>query len=239
MGSEQIEAVPYYRVSTDEQANGRDAQSDACWSRCAKEGWVMAEPGVDDDVSGGLPVDERPGLIDALSRLGRGGILLVTKRDRLGRDMMVTCMIEAAVKKKGGRIVSIAGEGTDGDKDDPSQFLLRRVADLFAEYERLMTKARTRAALAAMKRRGRRTGGIPLGHDLADDGERSKRGNRPNLLVPNEAELATLATIAELKAGGLSLRAVAAELDRLGVPTKTDAARWHHSTIAKLVNRTG
>jgi DNA invertase Pin-like site-specific DNA recombinase len=197
----------------------------------------MAGPGMDDDVSGALPLDKRPGMLDALGRLRKGGVLLVSKRDRLGRDPMVIAMIEAAVKRRGGRIVSVAGEGTDDD--DPTSVLMRRMIDAFGEYERLIIKARTKAALAAMKRRGRRTGGVPLGHDLADDGGRSKRGNLPNALAANPAEQATLARIDVLKARGLSLRAIAGELDRLGVPTKTGATRWHHSTIAKLVNRTG
>lgn len=111
--------------------------------------------------------------------------------------------------------------------------------DAFGEYERLIIRARTKAALGGMRRRGRRTGGVPLGHDLVDDGERSKRGNRPNALLANPAEQATLARIARLRAHGLSLRAIAAELDALGVPTKTGAARWHHSTIAKLVREKG
>jgi DNA invertase Pin-like site-specific DNA recombinase len=184
-----------------------------------------------------VALDKRPGMLDALGRLKRGGVLLVAKRDRLGRDPFVVAMIEAAVKRQGGRVVSVAGEGTEGD--DPTSVLMRRIIDAFAEYERLIIRSRTRAALGAMRRRNRRTGGVPLGFDLVDDGGRSKRGDLPNLLVENVAELATLATIAELKAGGLSLRAVAAELDRLGVPTKTGSARWHHSTIAKLVNRAG
>jgi DNA invertase Pin-like site-specific DNA recombinase len=242
MESDPTEAVPYFRVSTDEQANSQDAQLDACSTYCARFGWTMAEPGIDDDVSGALPLDKRPGMLDALGRLKRGGVLLVAKRDRLGRDPFVVAMIEAAVKRQGGRVVSVAGEGTEGD--DPTSVLMRRIIDAFAEYERLIIKARTRAALGAMRRRNRRTGGVPLGFDLADDGGRSKRGDLPNLLVENVAELATLATIAELwaggpRAGGLSLRNVATELDRLGVPTKTGAARWHHSTIAKLVNRAG
>jgi DNA invertase Pin-like site-specific DNA recombinase len=242
MESDPTEAVPYFRVSTDEQANGQDAQLDACSIYCARLGWSMGEPGVDDDVSGALPLDKRPGMLDALGRLKRGGVLLVAKRDRLGRDPFVVAMIEAAVKRQKGRVVSVAGEGTDGD--DPTSVLMRRIIDAFAEYERLIIRSRTKAALGAMRRRNRRTGGVPLGYDLADDGGRSKRGDLPNLLVENPAELATLATIAELwaggkKAGGRSFRDVAAELDKLGVPTKTGAALWHHSTVAKLVNRTG
>lgn len=59
-------------------------------------------------------------------------MLIVAKRDRLGRDPMVVAMIESAVKRKGARIVSAAGEGTDSDS--PTDILMRRMVDAFAEY---------------------------------------------------------------------------------------------------------
>jgi DNA invertase Pin-like site-specific DNA recombinase len=233
-----MKAVPYLRESTDEQAEsgaGRAAQLDACTSYCHRLGLPMAEASVDDGVSGAASLDKRPGLLDALARLERGDVLLVAKRDRLGRDPIVVAMIEAAVKRQGGRVVSAAGEGTEGD--DPTSVLMRRIIDAFAEYERLIIKARTRAALAAKKRRGQRTGGVPLGFDLADDGQRSKAG-RPIALLANAGEQATVATIQALRSGGLSLRAIAGELTLRGVPTKDGLDRWDHSTVRKILNRT-
>ena len=173
-----MKAVPYYRESTDEQAEsgaGKAAQHDSCEAWSKRLGIPMSEPCVDDGVSGAAPLDKRPGLLDALAALDKGDILLVAKRDRLGRDPIVVAMIEAAVKRQGCRIVSAAGEGTEDD--DPTSVLMRRIIDAFAEYERLIIKARTRAALAAKKRRGQRTGSVPFGSDLVDDGSRSKAGH--------------------------------------------------------------
>jgi DNA invertase Pin-like site-specific DNA recombinase len=233
-----MKAVPYHRESTDEQAEsgaGQAAQHDACeaWSR--RLGIPLAGPCVDDGVSGAAPLDRRPGLLDALAALEKGDILLVAKRDRLGRDPIVVAMIEAAVKRQGCRVVSAAGEGTEGD--DPTSVLMRRIIDAFAEYERLIIKARTRAALAAKKRRGQRTGGVPLGFDLADDGLRSKAGH-PIALVANAGEQSTVALIKVYRAGGMSLRAIAAELDRLGIPTKGGGTGWHHSSVDGILART-
>lgn len=233
-----MKAIPYLRESTDEQAEsgaGRAAQLDACEACSRRLGIPMDEPCVDDGVSGAAPLDKRPGLLDALARLDKGDVLLVAKRDRLGRDPIVVAMIEGAVKRQGCRIVSAAGEGTEGD--DPTSILMRRIIDAFAEYERLIIKARTRAALAAKKRRGQRTGGVPLGFDLADDGARSKAG-LPIALVPNAGESATVSIIREFRAGGMSLRAIACELDRLGIPTKEGRTGWHQSTIRKILSRT-
>lgn len=44
---------------------------------------------------------------------------------------------------------------------------MRRIVDAFVEYERLVIRARTRAALTVKRSRGERIGGIPYGHQLA------------------------------------------------------------------------
>ncbi len=145
----------------------------------------------------------------AIASMGKGDILLVSKRDRLGRDPMAIAMIEAAIKRKGGRVVSVAGEGTDSE--EPTAILMRRMVDAFSEYERLVIKARTKAALQAKKRRGERVGQLPYGADVGPDDER---------LVENEAELATLAVVHELRGRGLSMQAVAEKLNEMGIPTQ-------------------
>jgi Resolvase, N terminal domain len=90
--------------------------------------------------------------------LGSGGVLLVANHDRIGRlEPMTMAMIERAVQRKGGRIVSAAGEGTEND--DPSSILMRRMVDALAEYERLVIKARTKATLGSKRKRGEKTGG--------------------------------------------------------------------------------
>jgi DNA invertase Pin-like site-specific DNA recombinase len=234
-----MRAVIYRRCSTDEQSDsgaGLGAQLDACRSHADRAGLEVVGDFSDEGIGGAAPIDKRPGLLDALALVGKGDLLLVAKRDRLGRDPIVVAMIEAAVNRQGGRVVSAAGEGTDGD--DPTSILMRRIVDAFAEYERLVIKARTRAALAAKKRRGQRTGGVPLGFDLVDDGQRSKAG-LPSALAPNAGELATVALIRELKASGLSLRGIAAELDRRGISPKRGGPRWVHTAIVRILERSG
>jgi DNA invertase Pin-like site-specific DNA recombinase len=104
-------------------------------------------------------------------------------------------MIEAAVARRKARIVSAAGEGTEGD--GPSDVLMRRIVDAFAEYERLVIRARTKAALGAKKARRERTGSIPYGVQLAEDGVHL-------LPLPNEQQAIQLAR--QLHAQERSLR---------------------------------
>ena len=229
--------VAYLRVSTEDQAESRaglDAQIDACRAHAERAGAELVGPFADEGVSGAAALDKRPGLIEALAQVGAGDVLLVAKRDRLGRDPIIVAMIEAAVVRQGGRVVSVAGEGTDDDS--PTSILLRRITDAFAEYERLLIKARTLAALGAKRRRGQRTGNVPLGYALVDDGQRSKAGNLVGLVV-DPAKVETMRLVRELRAEGRSLREIASQLDQRGIPTPNGAAHWSHNSIAKILAR--
>lgn len=230
-------ALVVARVSTDDQAeagNGVNAQLDSCKAWAAREGLELLGPFLDEGVSGAAPLDKRPGLMAALAELRPGDVLLVAKRDRLGRDPFVIAMIEAAVKRGGGRVVSAAGEGTDGD--GPTDVLMRRIVDAFGEYERLVIKARTKAALGAKSRRGERVGTVPYGFALVDDGRRSM-ADLPLGLVADPAELETLGTIRGLRDAGMGPRGIARELTRRAIPTKGGAVAWSHTTIIRILAR--
>jgi DNA invertase Pin-like site-specific DNA recombinase len=98
--------------------------------------------------------------------------------------------------------------------------------DSFAEYERLLISARTRAALAAKRRRGERVSGIvPFGSRLSSDGR---------TLEANPEEAATLQTIRRLRAQGQSLRAVAETLNAAGVLTRAQKP-WRFEYVRNLL----
>lgn len=90
--------------------------------------------------------------------------------------------------------------------------------------------ARTRATFALKRDRNEKLGGfVPYGWDLHDDGVR---------LIPNAREYDVLFLITELRAKGLSLRAIAAELNSRGIPTKTKRSTgWLPATVRKLLAR--
>jgi hypothetical protein len=136
---------------------------------------------------------------------------------------MVIAMIEAAAGRKGCRVVSAAGEGTADD--DPGSVLMRRVIDAFAEYERLIIKARTKAALAAKRRRGERTGQVPYGWKLRPDGK---------TLAPDPTDAGTAALARGLRAREMTFRRIACHLTRAGRPTKNGGARWSYSAARRL-----
>src|SRR5579872_6505793 len=149
--------IGYTRVSTGAQAVsglGLEAQEAQIRTTAARLGLEVAAIFSDEGLSGSLSLEERPQLLAAVDALSRGDVLLVAKRDRLGRDVVAVALIERLVARKGARVVSAAGEGTDAE--DPTALLMRRIVDSFAEYERLLIGARTKAALKAKRARGER-----------------------------------------------------------------------------------
>lgn len=216
--------IAYLRVSTEQQAlsgAGLDAQHDACERVAGSLAGIYRDEGV----SGKTGIDKRPALLDAIAQLKKGDVLIVAKRDRLGRDPMVVAMIESAVKRKGARIVSAAGEGTDSDS--PTDILMRRMVDAFAEYERLIIGARTKAALQAKKARNESTGYIAYGYQLSDDGVHVEECLE---------EQATLRKIELLRQSGMSLRKVADELNQLGI-FKRGGEKWNHVNLHNVCKR--
>jgi DNA invertase Pin-like site-specific DNA recombinase len=128
------------------------------------------------------------------------GALVVAKRDRIARDVVLTATIERAAASAGARVVSASGEGSG---DSPADAFLRTVIDGAAQYERDLIRARTCAALAAKRARGERVGAVPYGFALHEDGVR---------LLADRRERVTIVRARDLRARGLSLRAVAARL---------------------------
>lgn len=156
-----VRAIAYLRVSTDRQTEsglGLEAQQAAITAAAARLGTAIAQSFTDAGVSGGAALDDRPGLMAAVQALRRGDVLVCAKRDRLGRDVLNVAMLERLVQRKGARIVSAAGEGTDGTA--PADVLMRQMLDAFAQFERALIATRTKAALAAKRRRGERVSRI-------------------------------------------------------------------------------
>ncbi len=220
-------AISYTRVSSDKQAEsgaGIAAQAAAIKAYAKQAGLELVESYTDDGISGAAGIDGRPGLAAAIGRLRRGDVLVIAKRDRLGRDMMTTLTIERAVAKRGASIVSADGVGNG---DGAADAFMRSVMDAAAQFERDLIKARTRAAMAEKRKAGHRIGEVPFGWSLAADGK----------LEPVPAEQEILDLIRELRESGVSLRRIANQLTDLGIVTKKGNAKWSHSTVQSVLSR--
>jgi site-specific DNA recombinase len=220
-----LRVVGYIRASTEEQSLGPAAQLSAMERWCKAAGAELVKVHQDLGVSGGLELDKRPALLAALDslRVEGAGVLLVAKRDRLARDVIIAAMVERLARKAGAQVQ--AADGT-ANGDGPEAQLQRRMFDAFAEYERALIRARTRAALAVKRSRKERTGAVPFGYRVAEDGVH---------LEQQQDEQAALAQVLALRTQRLSIRAIAQRLGEQGVRAR--GSRWHPTTVARLLAR--
>ena len=215
-------AVAYLRASTDRQDISPDAQRAAISAWAAGANVTIVAWHHDLGVSGATPLEARPGLLAALDALDfhTAGVLVVAKRDRLARDVLTAALVERLCERKGARIQTADGTGNG---DGPEAALLRGICDLFAAHERLIIKARTKAALAVKKARGERTGGVPMGSCVDEHGR----------LAVNRDEAAAVTRARGLRQEGKSLREIAVALEAEG--HRPRGKRWHVETLSRIV----
>lgn len=216
-------AIAYLRVSTSAQELGPEAQRSSIEAWAAREGVSIVAWHVDAGVSGASAIEARPGLCLALADLRShgAGALVVAKRDRVARDVVVAATIERAATAAGARLVSADGTANG---DTAADAFMRVMLDGAAAYERGLIRARTKAALGVKKARGERVGTIAYGFRLAADGVR---------LEQDDAEQGVLSVVAELRASGLSQRAIVAELEVRGVVSRAGKP-FGQTQIARL-----
>jgi DNA invertase Pin-like site-specific DNA recombinase len=204
-------AIAYQRCSTEDQRLGPEAQRATIAAWAARSSVVVAEWFTDAGVSGGADVADRPGLMAALQALRehRAGVLVIAKRDRLARDVVVAGLIDRAVEATGAHVVSADG---CGNGDGAADAFMRTILDGAAAYERALIRSRTKAALAVKRARGERAGAVPFGYRLADDSAH---------LEPEPGEQMVIARVRELRAAGISLRRIVADLAAAGIVGRT------------------
>lgn len=156
-------------------------------------------------VSGGAVLKKRKGLVSAIESLESGMALVAVKRDRIARDVLSAAMIDRLIERAGAKVFTCDGTG---EGDTPEAKLARTMADAFAEYERGVIGARTKAALDRKREKNERLGGkIPYGKSIHCNGKH---------LVGNENEQLVIHKAEALHANGLSLRKISLSLAAQG-----------------------
>jgi DNA invertase Pin-like site-specific DNA recombinase len=218
--------VGYLRVSTLSQVtdgDGLGVQRDRILGWCSYQG--LPCPRVEQDAAvSGASTDNRPGLHRALRAVferGVGAVLVVYKLDRLGRNAIDVQEVLAALLDAGVRVVSLAdGVNSTSGMGAALLKLLASILATFAELEKETIRTRllegrrradaTDRAYAVEPRYGRRE----LEPDAGDAPDR--RRQRP--LAPCPDEVRAIDRIRELRARGLSYRAIATKLLKGGHP---------------------
>lgn len=215
--------VAYYRVSTDRQGRsglGLEAQQSAVAAFVRERGGQLVQEFT--EVESGK-VNARPEL-DRAIRLAEltGAKLVIAKLDRLSRNA--------------GFLFNLRDSGVQFIALDVPEVTTLNVGILstLAQHEREVISARTKAALAAAKRNGRK-----LGHkatlvpgavrERAVEAARAKAATKRKKLAQKVAELQ--------QAGFTSPTALVKELERLGVETPRGKGEWSVTQVSRLLGR--
>jgi DNA invertase Pin-like site-specific DNA recombinase len=220
-------AVAYLRVSTDKQA--AEGVSLAAQRRKVElyaelHGLELVAVEVDAGIS--AKTLDRPALARARAMLaaGEAEALLVVKLDRLTRSVADLGAVIESCNREGWALMSVSEHI---DTRTAAGRLVLNVLGSVSQWERETVSERTKEALAYKRAKGEKTGGdLPFGSSLAADGVH---------LETDPAEARALELIDQLRAEGVSIRRIAAELEARGVPAR--GKRWHPTSVARILKR--
>lgn len=220
-------AVGYVRVSTERQVSegvSLDAQEARIRAWATAQGLEVAAVHVDAGLSGGKAAN-RPGLQAALSdACRRRAPLVVYSLSRMARSTKDALAIAERLDKAGADLVSLS---ESIDTTSAAGKMVFRMLAVLAEFERDLVSERTTSALAFKRRQGERISGkIPYGYRL--------EGGR---LVPVEEEQAAIRLMLKLRADGLSLRAIAEEMERREIRRQNGAHVWPSNVVLMILRR--
>jgi DNA invertase Pin-like site-specific DNA recombinase len=223
-----MKIIMYRRVSTAEQVEhfglAVQEQKIKAWAKAGRHRIVGSY--ADEGKGGGNGLETRPELAEALARVeaGEADALVVSRLDRLARDLLLQETWITKLEQAGRQVISV--EEPEPEGEDHMRTLVRQILGAIAQYEKAVIRGRMAAGRAAKAERGGFAyGSPPLGY-RAEGKE----------LVVDEAEQATVRRITELRDSGLSWRQIQDALEAEGIPPKR-GGRWHPVTIARAYER--
>jgi DNA invertase Pin-like site-specific DNA recombinase len=216
--------ISYLRVSTAKQGRsglGIEAQRHAVESYLNGGKWELLAEYVEQESGGN---NDRPKLAAALHHAKvTGATLLIAKLDRLSRDLAFIANLQKAQAK----FVCC-------DMPEANELTIHLMAAL-AQHERKLIGQRTREAMAAAKRRGKRFGN--------PNGARALEGVGNDAAVVKIKERADefakdiISIVRDIQDNGItSLVGIAQELEKRGIKTAR-GGQWHASTVYNLLER--
>jgi Resolvase, N terminal domain/RepB DNA-primase from phage plasmid/Recombinase len=207
--------VAYFRVSTDKQGItglGMDAQRESVTRFVSGRGRLVAEF---IEVESGRN-NNRLQLRAALEECRkRPAVLLIARLDRLSRNVAFI----ANLRESG--VDFIAANMPDANR------LTINIMAAFAEHEREEISQRTKAAMAAAKKRGVKFGNPRWPESIL--AARAARGYSP-------PPLQVMALMLDWRSAGMTLRQIAAQLNGLNIRTPR-GFRWYASTVRAALLR--
>lgn len=209
--------VAYFRVSTDRQDKsglGLEAQREAVMNYLDGGRWTLIKEFT--EVESGKR-NGRPELVKALAACKRQKAkLVIAKLDRLGRNLAFI----ATLKESGVEFVAV-------DNPHANELTVHFLAAI-AQHEREMISERSKAALLAAKRRGRRLGNPNL-PEAAKRGVAALKANAKRFAANVRPIIDEI-----IAAGAKSHNAIAAKLNERNVPTARGGV-WTHVQVGAIL----
>jgi len=212
--------VAYYRVSTDKQGKsglGLEAQQQAVLQYLNGGAWDLVAEFT--EVESGKKND-RPQLAAALAACKKHkATLVIAKLDRLARNVAFIANL-------------MEGDAEFVACDFPTaNRLTLHILAAVAEHEREAISARTKAALAAAKARGKTLGGF---RGVTVD--QAKGAQAASAKAKEWAQGDIGKEIADMKARGWSLWEIAHSLNNLGVKTRR-GGEWQATSVKRVLDK--
>ncbi len=230
-----MKAIGLARVSTQDQGEdgiSLDAQEAKIRAYCHLYGVELVE--FFRDIGSGKDLD-REGMQEALRMLrdGEAEGIVVVNLNRLTRSIRdLQFLIETYFSTEAG--FTLCSVEQQFDSSSASGRMTINILMSVFQYEREIIGERTKDALRFKKSRGERTGSVPFGKDLAEDGR---------TLLDNPYEQGWLAQMRAWRTEGIGYTSIATRLGRAGVPTKKAgqirngkpvSGQWSPGTVRQL-----
>ena len=225
-------AIAYIRVSTDGQAGedrfGLAAQRDSIETWAAANGYAIVKVYSDEGFSGGTA--ERPALQEMLrdaSSFSDVDRVIVSKMDRIARDLYIQLLIEKELLKSDIEIFSVS-EPFFGN--DPMMQAFKQMMGVFAQLEKSMISAR----MSGGRKQKAKTGGYSGG--AAAIGYKAALGSK--VLEIDEEKIATVRRCFEIRESytNCTLQRIADQLNDEGHTTKR-GSRFTPKQVSRIFER--
>lgn len=227
-------AVGYIRVSTEEQVKhgqGLEIQMKELKDHAKQNKINLLTVFSDKGISGANDINKRQGLNDLLDYCKKNDVnqVLITKMDRLARDVYIQLWIEKELKICDVDLVSVNEDNLNGD--DYMTKAMRQMVAVFAELEknriadRLVSGRRSKVT----EKKQKASGNCPIGYKYQynDQGKNS-------FVVTDPEKADVVKEIYRLCLKGESLQKIANRLNDKGITTERGNT-WSKQSIHKIL----
>ena len=200
--------IGYVRVSTGKQQLSPEHQRNVLEAEAARRGWTIEI--LEDAGKSGTSMEKRPALAYALDLLaiGKADAIMATKLDRLARSIVDFGAIMQRSTEQGWAVIVL---DLAIDTSTPNGELVATIIAAVAQWEARMIADRTRDALGVKRDRGEPMGrGVTLPQDVRE-------------------------RIGRARAHGMTLQAIADELNAASVPTAQGGRQWYPSSVQAVL----